>query len=79
MAAPRAGFDLTLNPGAPESIESTHTASVAAENAKPAKKPENKQTKTLAQGPSADGGLPEPKPEPSPKQEAAAKAAQPVV
>jgi len=38
MAAPRPGFDPSLNPGSPNGVESSHTAAVAAENAKPAPK-----------------------------------------
>ena len=40
MAAPRPGFDPSLNPGAPGAVESSHTTSVAASHAK--------KTKTLA-------------------------------
>ena len=29
MAAPRPGFDATLNPGAPDAIESNHTVATA--------------------------------------------------
>jgi hypothetical protein len=36
MAAPRPGFDPSLNPGAPNSVESNHTTKVASENAKSA-------------------------------------------
>jgi len=42
MAAPRPGFDPSLNPGGSDSIESDHTAAVAAANAKPAAKLEKK-------------------------------------
>lgn len=38
MAAKRPGFDPTLNPGGPASIESTHTTATAAEHAKDKKK-----------------------------------------
>jgi len=38
MAAPRPGFDPSLNPGAPGAIESSNTTSVAAEHSKPTKK-----------------------------------------
>ena len=60
MAAPRPGFDPSLNPGAPEGVESTHTEAVAAASVKDAKdaKKEESKAKTLAQGPPADGGLP---------------------
>ena len=37
MAAPRPGFDPSLNPGSPGAIESTHTTNVAAEHSKPTK------------------------------------------
>lgn len=37
MAAPRPGFDPSLNPGSPGAVESTHTTNVAAEHAKPLK------------------------------------------
>lgn len=33
MAAPRPGFDPSLNPGAPEAVESTHTVDSAAAHA----------------------------------------------
>jgi hypothetical protein len=36
MAAPRPGFDPSLNPGAPGSIESNHTTKTAAAEAKTA-------------------------------------------
>ena len=34
MAAPRAGFDPSLNPGAPDGVESNHTTNTAAAEAK---------------------------------------------
>ena len=34
MAAPRPGFDPSLNPGAPGAVESSNTTKVAAEHAK---------------------------------------------
>ena len=34
MAAPRPGFDPTLNPGSPDGIESAHTNAVKAAEAK---------------------------------------------
>jgi len=37
MAARRAGFDPSLNPGSPGAIESENTTNVAAANAKPTK------------------------------------------
>jgi hypothetical protein len=46
MAAPRPGFDPSLNPGAPGAIESTHTTNVAATHSKPTKPEElNKKPK----------------------------------
>jgi len=51
MAAPRPGFDPSLNPGGPGAIESTHTSNVAEENSKPTKPEElakNKKAKSLA-------------------------------
>jgi hypothetical protein len=39
MAAPRPGFDPSLNPGSPEGVESSHTTEVADENAKSKEEP----------------------------------------
>lgn len=78
MAAPRPGFDPSLNPGGPGAIESTHTTNVASEHSKPTKPHEldGKATaKALAQSAKEEAAPAEP----SPKQEAAAKAAQPLV
>lgn len=85
MAAPKAGFDPSLNPGSPEGVESSHTTKTAAKEAKlakdagkEAKKEEKKEekAKTLAQ---KKGDPPAEPREPSPKEEAAAKAKEPVV
>jgi len=77
MAAPRPGFDPSLNPGAPEAVESTHTAEVAAEHAKPpkadaakegeSKKEEKKAEKALIQKNAPAAGAPEVAPEPTAK------------
>jgi hypothetical protein len=82
MAAPRPGFDPSLNPGSPEAVESTHTAEVAAENAKPPKadgakegesksesqkKEEKKEEKALIQKNAPAAGAPEVAPEPTAK------------
>ena len=70
MAAPRPGFDPSLNPGSPGAVESTHTTNVAAAHAKPTKPEElsKKKNKKLVQ-----------KSEPSPKEAAAAEAKKPIV
>jgi hypothetical protein len=47
MAAPRPGFDPSLNPGGPGEIESTHTVATAASEAKLTAKPADKK-KSLA-------------------------------
>jgi hypothetical protein len=80
MAAPRPGFDPSLNPGGPEGIESSHTEATAASakaaeakaapadaKAAPAKKEEKKEAKTLAQAPAGDDGLPPAPAEPTAK------------
>jgi len=88
MAAPRPGFDPSLNPGSPGAIESSNTTAVAAKHAKPTKPEELTAKGSLAQGdkkappaPPSNGGLPDgpKKPELSPKEAAAAEAKKPVV
>ena len=43
MAAPKGGFDPSLNPGAPDSVESNHTSRVAAREAALNAKPQDKK------------------------------------
>ena len=68
MAAPRPGFDPSLNPGAPSSVESNHTTATAAKEEK-LKAVETKKEKKLVQksAPPTNGGLPEAPAEPSAK------------
>jgi len=63
MAAPRPGFDPSLNPGAPDAVESTHTKNTAAAEAKLVKKDKKLVQKTAP----ADDGLPPAPAEPSTK------------
>jgi len=75
MAAPRPGFDPSLNPGSPGAVESVNTTNVAAEHAKPTKPEELSKKKTLVQKNAPEAKVakdakkeaPEPAAEPTPK------------
>ena len=49
MSAPRPGFDPSLNPGSPDGIESSHTTSTAAAEAKLAKSAAKEEPKSKSE------------------------------